>query len=286
MHIQQRGSSWSIKLAFTLYKLFGYKFIYYIMYLVTFFYFIFATNVKKSLKKYYQELDITFSLFLYYEHLRMFAISMVDRFISKCDCDAYTFIYNNKKEIQAILEKKCILVSSHVGGWSSIVNSKVTTNPINIVMKEVLLEGIQNIENSIENSIENIKIIDIAQGAIPVSIEIAKAISNNEVIAMMADRAAHKKYKYRTKFFKKDAFFNQNPFKIAYRTKTPILIYFAIYKDLQTYQIEATILKIDYNLNQEEAIEKSLKEYVKVLEDILKQYPNQWFNFYDFWENK
>ena len=50
MTTKQRGSGWSIKLAFNLYKLFGYKFIYIIMYPVTFFYFIFASNVKESLK--------------------------------------------------------------------------------------------------------------------------------------------------------------------------------------------------------------------------------------------
>ena len=55
MKIKQRGSKNSIQLVFTLYKLFGYKFIYYFIYLVTFFYFIFASNIKKSLKIFYQK---------------------------------------------------------------------------------------------------------------------------------------------------------------------------------------------------------------------------------------
>ncbi|XQC05512.1 hypothetical protein ACOAJ8_11270 [Arcobacter cryaerophilus gv. pseudocryaerophilus] len=57
----QRGSGWSIKLVFTLYKFFGYKFTYYLMYPVTFFYFIFASNVYKSLKIYYEKLNIPFT---------------------------------------------------------------------------------------------------------------------------------------------------------------------------------------------------------------------------------
>lgn len=50
MNVKQRGSGWSIRLAFNLYKLFGYKFIYIIMYPVTFFYFILQKMLKNHLK--------------------------------------------------------------------------------------------------------------------------------------------------------------------------------------------------------------------------------------------
>ena len=90
----QRGSGWSIKLVFTLYKIFGYKFTYFLMFPVTFFYFLFASNVKIALKIYYAKLDIEFSNKIYYKHLFNFAICMVDRFISKYDCKSYNFTYN------------------------------------------------------------------------------------------------------------------------------------------------------------------------------------------------
>ena len=284
MQTKQRGSAWSINLAFTLYKLLGYKFIYYLMYPVTFFYFLFATNVKSSLKIYYERLEIPFTSFVYYEHLRMFAISMVDRFISKYDSDSYVFECKNKKEIQKIFENKTILLFSHFGGWSSCGNKPITDNTINMVMQEVLLEGIKDIENSIEKKVKNTKIIDISKGPIPVSIEIANAISNDEIIAMMTDRTVNKKYKYEMNFLNKNAYFNENPFKIAYRTKTPLLTHFTVYKDLQTYEVIANELIIDYTLNEKEAIKKAIKDYAKRFENILKQYPNQWFNFFDFWE--
>ncbi len=35
---------------------------------------------------------------------------------------------------------------------------------------------------------------------------------------------------------------------------------------------------------EEEAVILALKEYIKKYEDIIKKYPNQWFNFYNFWE--
>ena len=286
MHVKQRGSGWSIKLAFNLYKLFGYKFIYIIMYPVSFFYFIFASNVKKSLKIYYKTLNLEFNNWVYFEHLRMFAMCLCDRFISKYDPSSYTFVYENGKKVSELLDDGTILLFSHFGGWASSSSRPSTTNKINIVMKEVILNSIKNIETNIENTNSNIKIIDQSMGQLAVSIEIANAISNKEVVAIMADRPTSDKYKLKTEFFGKDAFFNKNPFKISYKTRTPILCAFVINTGLQVYKVKSMNLDLDFTLKEDEAIDIAVKQYVKLLEDILLEYPNQWFNFYNFWEKK
>ena len=129
----QRGSGWSIKLVFTLYKFFGYKFTYYLMYPVTFFYFIFASNVYKSLKIYYEKLNIPFTKKIYYNHLFMFAMCMVDRFISKYDCASYTYTYENKDFIKEKVDSGSILLLSHFGGWSSSTCNTLSNNIANII---------------------------------------------------------------------------------------------------------------------------------------------------------
>lgn len=288
MSNKQRGSAWSIKLAFNLYKLFGYKFVYFIMYPVSFFYFLVASNVRLALKDYYKKLGIPFTNWTYFHHLRMFANCLVDRFISKYDPSSYNFIHKaeDKENAIKVLNKGTILLFSHFGGWATSSNKPITNNRVNIVMQEVILEGIKDIENSIEKKVSNTKVIDLAQGQIAVSIEIANAISNQEVIAIMSDRPTTDKYKYKVEFFGEDAYFNENPFKIAYKTKTSLLSYFAINTGLQEYTVKTIELKLDYKLKEKEAIKLAINEYVKEFEKILKQYPNQWFNFYKFWEKE
>ena len=286
MNNKQRGSAFSIKLAFTLYKYFGYNFIYYFIYLITAFYFLFATNVKDALKIYYKKQGIPFSSLFYYQHLRMFAITMVDRFISKYDPDSYMFMYENKDELRKKLNAKTILLFSHFGGWSSAANKAITNNTINIVMQEVMTQGIKDIENSIPNKKDNLNIIDLNQGAIKVSIDIANALSNNEVIALMADRASNKKNIHKSDFFNKKGLFNENPFKIAYKTKTPMLMYFVIYKKKQCYEVKVLELEFDYTLKEKDAIKKAINNYALSFEEVLKQHPKQWFNFYNFWSEE
>ena len=55
---------------------------------------------------------------------------------------------------------------------------------------------------------------------------------------------------------------------------------------MQRYKIEHLEIRLNKQLAQEEAIEESLKQYIQMYESILKKYPNQWFNFYNFWEKQ
>lgn len=286
MSIKQRGSGWSIKLVLNLYKLFGYKFIYYLMYPITFFYFIFATNVKDALKIYYGHLGIELTSWRYYEHLRIFAITMVDRFITKIDPKSYTYIFTDSDTSLAILlSKPTILLQSHFGGWASSSNMSRTDNKINIVMQESLMDSIKEIEESLDLK-DNLNIIDLNNGAISASVQIATALMNDEIVAIMGDRATKKNSTISVQFLDQEANFNKNPFQIAYKMNKPILVYFVIYLDVQKYKIEYMKIEFDKSKNEEEAIKDGVLKYVKMYEDVIRSYPNQWLNFYDFWEKE
>lgn len=280
---KQRGSAWSIKLVFNFYKLFGYNFIYYLMYPVSFFYFLFASNVRQALKIYYKQINIPFNNYLYFTHLRIFANCMVDRFISKYSPESYVFDYTNKKELNNILNEGVILISTHHGGWASAANCIPIENTVNIVMQEVLISGIKNIENSIKKENLKVNIIDLNEGGISCSIKIANALMDNQIVAMMGDRANDIKYHKELKFFKKKASFNKNPFQIAYKLKKSILVFFVAYESKQRYKIKHLKIELDYSVKEDLAVDTAMKEYVNILEEILKEYPNQWFNFYNFW---
>ena len=280
---KQRGSGASIKLVIFLYNILGYKFIYYLMYPVSFFYFLFASNVKESLKIYYSKQNKTMSNIQYFEHLRIFAICMVDRFISKFDPDSYTFEYTGIKKQKEVLTQGTIILYSHFGGWAASANSPLVNSKINIVMQESLIDGIKDIEKNIELK-SNTHIIDINNGALSVAIEVANALMDKEIVVMMADRSANKKGELSSKFFNDDAKFNKNPFQIAYKMNKPIMVYFIVYKDIKKYEVVHIHIKMDKNLNENDAIMKALNEYILKYEKVITKYPNQWFNFYNFWE--
>jgi len=282
---EQRGSGWSINLVFTLYKILGYRFIYILMYPVTFFYFLFAPKVKKSLSDYYNNIEKPFSNKIYFEHLRIFAVCMVDRFITKLTDEEFNFNYESKEKMSALLEEGCIVLHSHYGGWAASANNdtKDINNKVNIVMQEALLDSIKDIENSKELE-DNLNIIDLNRGGIAVSIEIANALLNNEIVAIMGDRASNEKGEVEIEFFGKEASFNKNPFQIAYKTNKPILVYFIVFKSMKTYSVEYTKIELDKTVEEKVAVEKAMNIYINMYENTIQNHPNQWFNFYNFWK--
>lgn len=64
------------------------------------------------------------------------------------------------------------------------------------------------------------------------------------------------------------------------------MVIFVVYKKIRTYEMVFEKIELDYTLRENEAINKGVEQYVHILSDMLKQYPDQWFNFYKFWEKK
>ena len=286
MSVKQRGSAWSIKLVFNLYRIFGYSFIYYLMYPVSYFYYLKAKNVQGFLADYYKQIGKEFNSKVHHDHLRHFAICMCDRFISLVASQDYAYEIKNRASIEADLKKGGILLLSHFGGWASSANCFGYLGlKMNIVMQEALMQGIKDIEDSIKSeATSHISIIDTAKGGVVSTLEIADALKRDELVAMMADRATNKKNIKKIEFFNGKGNFNKNPFEIAYKMDKPLIAFFVSFKQPQQYKID--YIKIDMNTEENMANEVSrcMKIYADRFATNIEQYPQGWFNFYNFWE--
>ena len=84
-------------------------------------------------------------------------------------------------------------------------------------------------------------------------------------------------------FLEKDALFPAGPFILAAKLKAPVCFVFAFKETNFHYHFYAYPPRV-YEGRGTQGMEKMLDEYVDKLEDKLKQYPWQWFNYYDFWK--
>ncbi len=253
------------------------------MYPVSLFYALLSTNVKVALKDYYAHLGIEMSFYRYFQHSRIFAVTMVDRFITKADPASYKFVYDDPDRPLEIFSNATILIFSHFGGWAASSNSSRSTNVMNIVMQEAMKDTIKSIEDEIGYK-DTQKIIDINKGPIAVSISIANALMANEVVAIMADRASNPNATIAVDFLGEKALFNKNPFQIAYKMKKPLVAYFVMLTGMQEYKVEFIEIDVDYDKKAKEAIEEAVLTYVKKYEEVVKRHPEKWFNLYDFWK--
>ena len=81
-------------------------------------------------------------------------------------------------------------------------------------------------------------------------------------------------------FMGKPAKFPAGPFEVAVRLKVPVVFVFGMKASRRSYQFYGRLPKNKVGSNPKELLD----EFIVVLEQIVKQYPEQWFNFYDFWD--
>lgn len=108
---------------------------------------------------------------------------------------------------------------------------------------------------------------------------VMNVIKNGEFVAMSGDRAFHGSRVHKCLFMGKEASFPIGAFIMAKKLEIPVLSLFVMKSGKLAYNIFIKEIKPD-------SIPKMAEKFVSEIEDRLKEHPEQWFNFYDFWDNK
>lgn len=278
MEVKQRGNALGYKILLFIYKVLGYRFVAFILNFVALYYLFFTPSVKKSMRSYYEHQGIKFTNKAYFNHIKMFALSIFDRFVSRIKPEDLTFTIQDREKLK-IFENGAIALLSHVGGWGSAAQCLKDRLPLmHVVMKENTQENISKIEQSRQRYNEqSVKIIDLNQGPIAANVQIANALMAKEIVAMMADRVVDRSKTVEVEFFGSRVQINKNPFDIVLRTKKPLATIFVINTGVKKYDLIFDIISLD-------SVTNMAQSYAKLLEDILKKHPEQWYNFYDYFK--
>ena len=110
-----------------------------------------------------------------------------------------------------------------------------------------------------------------------------KALSDGEILGIQGDRYIDEKRKKEVDFLGRKADFPEGPFLMASKLKTPVVIYFAM-REKMSYNFIFKYIDNKEGLSAKDYQEKIFNEYLKLLEETVKRYPQQWFNFYSFWK--
>jgi len=121
--------------------------------------------------------------------------------------------------------------------------------------------------------------------------EINKAFENKEIVCIHGDRFVSGSKTLSTLFLGKEARFPTGPFYLAYKYDIPVSYVFAMKEKKFKYHFYATPLKKYFhpqlNIKKRDlTIRAIISDYTSELEKIIQIYPEQWFNYYDFWEDK
>ncbi len=175
-----------------------------------------------------------------------------------------------------------VQLSSHVGNYEiagySLVAEKKRFNAL--VFSGEKEEIMHNRERLFSSS--NIHMIPVRQDMSHL-FEINSALSNGETVSIPADRIwGSNKYVTKT-FLGKEAHFPVGPFRVIALLGVEALVVHVMKTSYNCYKTFVTPIPYDKEAPRASQIAQLSDGYVKEMERILKMYPTQWYNYFDFW---
>jgi predicted LPLAT superfamily acyltransferase len=113
---------------------------------------------------------------------------------------------------------------------------------------------------------------------------INQVLDNGETLSMPADRIFGSQKSVSVSFLGAPAEFPLGPFIVATMRGLDALAVNVMKTSSKGYKIYVTPLSYDKEAPRKQQIAELVQSYVSELERMVRLYPTQWYNFYEFWK--
>ena len=266
---------------------FGVQAAYLLLYFVSFYYFIFSHKTSKPILYFYNK-RLGFSKLKSFRFLYKNYFTLGQTLIDKVALMAkvktnFTYNFDGKNNLEEIVKngKGGLLLSAHVGNWEAAgqmlehINTKV-----NIVMYDGEDANIKKYLDSVTGE-RTFKIIYVKNDLSHI-FEIKNALTANEIVCIHADRFLAGNKIIQTDFCGENAQFPYGPFLLSLKMDTPTVFVYAFKETNKHYHFYSSPLYY-YNKKDGDTEQTVLNDFKVDLENKIKLYPEQWFNYHDFY---
>ncbi|MBO1883262.1 lipid A biosynthesis acyltransferase [Capnocytophaga sp. Marseille-Q4570] len=195
----------------------------------------------------------------------------------------FTFDFDGQELLFKLLEEQQggVLISAHIGNFEiaepffrkidlKLQISTITTDMERSVIKEYL-EGIT--ERKSLNQYIYVK-PDMSH-----IFEINDVIAHKNIVCFTGDRYFEGGRSLKGRLLGAEAIFPAGPFVIASRLKVPVVFVYVMKEKGLHYHLYARVAEV-----KKADAESLLEAYTDSMEQMLRKYPLQWFNYFNFWE--
>ncbi len=175
-----------------------------------------------------------------------------------------------------------VQLSSHAGSFE-MVGYGLTSDLKKI--NGLLFAGESQVMKDFRRSIlasHNIGLIEV-DGTMSHIFAMNAALDRGEIVSMTGDRLLGSPKALKCMFMGAEAKFPMGPFALAVQKEVPMLAMFAMRENARSYKVFVRRIESDAELPLRARMTAMAQRFAAELEEIVRLYPTQWFNYYDFW---
>ena len=199
--------------------------------------------------------------------------------------DKFTYEFDGIENLHKLLDQRQsgVLISAHIGNFEiaepffrkidlNLQISTVTTDMEHSVIKEYL--------ESISKNKPSNQFIYVKEDMSHI-FKINDAIADNKIVCFTGDRYFEGVRSLKGTLLDAEATFPAGPFLIASRLKVPVLFVYVMKESQLHYHLYAQVAEVKSRDTQ-----ALLDAYTENMEQMLRKYPLQWFNYFNFWDEQ
>jgi len=249
-----------------------------------------SSEANESLRQYYKRvrgrLPTWSDLF---HHYYWFASTILDRvYFLRGRFDLFDIKINGLDILDRALAggRGCLLLGSHLGSFEVLRALGFSNEQIKIkvLMDErnapLIRELIQELNPAVADTV-------IQVGDVDTMLQVRECVDRGTLVGIMGDRLMSQGQLVMCDFLGSPAAFPNGVMRLAHAVSTPVVLFFGLYRGGNRYDVHLELLSQTVRLSPERR-EDDVRQWTQHYADRLAQYsrdaPDNWFNFYDFWQ--
>ena len=175
-----------------------------------------------------------------------------------------------------------IQLSSHVGNYEMVGYSLISPKRIHaLVYGGETATVMQN--RALLFGETNVRMVPVSEDLTHI-FSLNNALADGEIASLPGDRVFGSQKTVSCRFFGEPAPFPAGPFTLAVQREVPILCVFVMKESRRKYTVILERLPEPEGTSRQERVQALADAYATTLESVVHRYPDQWYNFYDFWK--
>ena len=226
-----------------------------------------------------------------YRHILAFASTIHDRVYLLNDRHELFDIRIHGEELlhtPEVSHSGVLILGAHMGSFE-VLRAVARKNTQRQVCAAMYPENARLLNNMLARVNAGVVLDIIALGQLDAIFTLKERLDAGAMVALLADRSVRQDGHRRIPFLGDPAPFPLGPFRLAGLLKRPVFFMTGLYRGGNRYDVHFERLA-DFShvahAQRDEAIQQAMQRYATLLGQYGRLAPDNWFNFYDFWEGE